>query len=400
MRLDYHIELLHKALSNMTLPSTISIVDIEKGLKYPDIPCGKYAFDKSHAHVNMVQKKLCESGASKFLTSYIKSWLTGDKAGYDEFDQSHNGFGALNHATTGRNDRSVQQVADRVVDRLLVYMYLAIFDSVNGNTVRPNGFWLGAALHVLMDGYSPAHVVRLHGLPLCTHDPEKLLDKMNRTIPTPSPVKTTERKTRDFVRHVILDAIYKHKVFKSPKELLVHIAKRAKAQKMQIETSLTIHDVYEFYMFMYFYTDARNHLKKEIARSDVAATATTTANAKATNYYQVIDFQNYSKQDPLYHLWFDSKAEVEKYGLHSVIIQETQYICRSFFDLIASGQSHKAIGAYLKELEAHLRNYTFSVHPLFANRISGNTRMENFLKLWYRLVFKHKSKRATKIATF
>jgi hypothetical protein len=116
------------------------------GLKYPDFPCGKYKFENGRMKMS---KTLC--GFFKLLddTVFVPNMFS---LSYS----SHNGYFSIWHAMT-YNPRG--EVTYEIIDHIMAMCKLAILDDTL-DSPAPNSFWLGFALHTIMDSYSPAHLVR------------------------------------------------------------------------------------------------------------------------------------------------------------------------------------------------------------------------------------------------
>ncbi len=130
--------------------------NILKGLYYPDLPCASRSL--RNGVVTHDKIKLCP--LKKLLLFSTNDHL-------HEAYASHNGSMAYLHAMAPTPIVSVRRVRDSVVRQLLLLFAMGLHDDTTVGLDRspnasgvPNVFWLGQALHVLMDSFSPAHTLR------------------------------------------------------------------------------------------------------------------------------------------------------------------------------------------------------------------------------------------------
>ena len=139
-----HAEILADALAKLSVGAKRRFhgleKDLENALAYPDFPCGKI---RVKGHEIKDRFETC-SVLNLFVSMVFKKLSLGN--------QSHNGFYALWHSMTIDPDKSVENVARNVVEYVLICLKLA--------REKTSVFWLGFALHIVMDSYSPAHVLR------------------------------------------------------------------------------------------------------------------------------------------------------------------------------------------------------------------------------------------------
>lgn len=121
------------------------------GLFYPDMPCAKRMI--RNGRVKHERLKLC--ALHRALTGVFGDRLL-------EAYASHNGAMSYLHAMAPDPGMRVRFVRDRVAGLILLLFATALFDDTTLSLPSPgaNPFWIGQALHVLMDSYSPAHALR------------------------------------------------------------------------------------------------------------------------------------------------------------------------------------------------------------------------------------------------
>jgi hypothetical protein len=153
------------------------------GLFYPDLPCADRII--RNGRVRHARLRLCSM--NKAVAGIFGNRLL-------EIYASHNGAMSYLHAMAPTPMLKVGQVRDTVLEQILLLFATAVCDDTTTDDhtgaltrtsiaarststtslkssrrhsddsiigPRPNLFWLGQALHVLMDSYSPAHTLRL-----------------------------------------------------------------------------------------------------------------------------------------------------------------------------------------------------------------------------------------------
>jgi hypothetical protein len=116
--------------------------ELAKALSYPDFPCGRVqVLGDAVLEERMEACGLLQLGAAMLL----------DRLSLGH--QSHNGFYSLWHAMTYDPDKPVENIARNICEYVLICCQLA--------HERRSLFWLGFALHIVMDAYSPAHTLRI-----------------------------------------------------------------------------------------------------------------------------------------------------------------------------------------------------------------------------------------------
>lgn len=174
MFLDGHKEILAEVLSSEpgllrgwpgALRERSLVRAIQKGLAYPDLPCGRVEIPKQgDPIVRLRRPKLCSVASMLQLMSPSKHQ-------YSELYQSHLGSLARVHAMAPTHRATTAAVAHEIVAQSLSLglLFWRCFDPASTHPEeRPKngGFWLGILIHTLTDSYSDAHAVRVPGVPL------------------------------------------------------------------------------------------------------------------------------------------------------------------------------------------------------------------------------------------
>lgn len=142
-----HIDILNDALK--LLGDVTYYDELVHGLKYPDFPCGKYKIKNGKL---VMSKTLCSIG--KFLEDvvFVPNIMSISYA-------SHSGYFSIWHAMTHDVGEKLENVRQSIVEHILAMCKLGLWDTTL-DVCGPNAFWIGFALHTLMDAYSPSHVLR------------------------------------------------------------------------------------------------------------------------------------------------------------------------------------------------------------------------------------------------
>ena len=114
-----------------------------KALTYPDFPCGNIELSSDG-------KTLDDSGMDVCSLAEMGMAMMFDKLSMS--NQTHNGFYSVWHAMTFDPEKTLENVAKNVCEYVIICCKLA--------AERRSLFWLGFALHIVMDAYSPAHTLR------------------------------------------------------------------------------------------------------------------------------------------------------------------------------------------------------------------------------------------------
>lgn len=153
---------------------------LQKGLHYPDEPCGKRNLT-SRGRVRFINHKTCSF--FKLTRLLAPGMLGAGRFSYtSEAFVSHKLTMAHIHSMSYNPRSSVMDVRRRILTQAAIYAVLSIQDISahdDEDDARPCSFWLGQLIHMIQDSYSPAHVLRTCSLPLITTSPSKLLSSMH-----------------------------------------------------------------------------------------------------------------------------------------------------------------------------------------------------------------------------
>ena len=135
-------------------PSVNPLTAIERGLAYPDLPCGAVELEGDRAV--MRRPALCSTASTVRLFN--------KKYQYSELYQSHLGTLAHTHAMSPDAGATAGQITRAIVSHALMLATLFRRAAREGDDDSP--FWIGVVLHTLTDSYADAHAIRLPGVAL------------------------------------------------------------------------------------------------------------------------------------------------------------------------------------------------------------------------------------------
>lgn len=196
MFLDGHREILAELIENRLRPdffsgwsdssdrtdSTMILKAINRGLAYPDLPCGKVKLVKQQdLYVAVLHRPLLCSVLSLYQLMFPRNHQ------YSELFQSH--LGALAHVHSmapGYKATSLEVVKEIVSHSISIAMLF--WKCFEKNAEKPldlsakNGaFWLGILIHTLTDSYSESHTIRVPEVGLiASQTPDEELSRVMR----------------------------------------------------------------------------------------------------------------------------------------------------------------------------------------------------------------------------
>ena len=138
---------------------------LQRGLAYPDLPCGRAERDKkAGSAIHLRRPLLCG------VMSLIQL-MSPRRHQYSEMFQSHLGALAHVHAMAPAHRSPTAAVAHAIVSHAMALglLFWRCFDpAFDHKEERPKngGFWLGILLHTLTDSYADAHAIRVPNVPL------------------------------------------------------------------------------------------------------------------------------------------------------------------------------------------------------------------------------------------
>lgn len=304
-------------------------------ISYPDFPCGSVKVVKGH-----LVDKLMPCSAFKLASSIVFGHK--DTLGY----QSHNGFYALWHSMTIDPNRTVANVAKNVVEYVMVCCKLAF--------ERQSMFWLGFALHIIMDSYSPAHVLREGAHPRI-HQGDLVTWVRSFDTDLSDDARSNLENVRALMRSVIDDA-------SAGRSASAIVGKHRGTTKKAAA----------FILF--------DHLQRqELLGIMKAAHKTSDMTATHQENRTILNFYYYPLQKGFFHSSFDFMSEVKKAGLYENCVEDVLAILH-LFRTSMQGCTQDGRGqdtmverrmTFLLAVQNLLSNRTFKIHPECSDSETG-----------------------------
>ena len=338
------------------------------GLKYPDFPCGKYKFEDGRLKMS---KTLCS------ITKLIDDIIIIPNM-YSISYSSHNGYFSTWHAMTYDPSRTVGETTENVIDHIMAMCKLALFDDTLDQP-GPNSFWLGFALHTIMDAYSPAHILRNNTIP--TLDYQQLIKDVlpNSVIP----ISNKEKNELQILRNL------KEKIHNSVKSI------RSNEDLEQVIEPITSHikkksaqkDVSSLARFFLFHEKELNSIQN--IHSIVARTMTTKIGSDpfndkvykkrhSKNKKYIMNYYYYPAQSSFFHKKNDMIYAVKKFNLYNDCILDCYMILKIYKEAlemlnVATERIDKLsiTYAFLRKIYKYLTLVTFRVHNSCKNFKTG-----------------------------
>lgn len=296
------------------------VKELMAAISYPDFPCGKI-----HDGVNgSLKQRRCNP--AKFITSLLFKKLS-------FVYQSHNGFYSLWHAMSIDPDRSVSNIAKNVAEYILICFHLAL--------EKRSPFWLGFGLHIIMDAYSPAHILRegAHG----QMDAGDIVTyvQMHDSELTPG-ARLRIRQLQDIVDHVVAGVAngnsYEEIVGRQPRHLRSMAA---------------------FVLF--------DHLQRLRLPKDLLPTKTLASSSSSTRH-RILNFYYYPHQPLLFHSLHDRLAAVKAAGLYRPCVEDIRDVLLLYKK---HEDAHQDIHVTLRHINDIIRTRTLALHPGCLNADTG-----------------------------
>lgn len=334
MLLPGHKALLKRTLSRLSESERQTLLQtseaLQMGLYYPDLPCAE-----RHVRNGIVthdKLKLCS----------LAKLLMDDRL--LEVYASHKGAMAYLHAMAPTPMSTVRSVRNAIAEQILILACVAVCDDTTQNLQRastrtryvPNAFWLGQALHVLMDSYSPAHTLRAS--PTQKHVASQFKDQLNakhaREIWT-NKVPASDQMAVD-IYNSIEKAAKKYTKDKEVQRTLVTeldieawlvnwVQKRVADARdlMQLKkVRQRIVDAFEVFVF-------NSSIMTQYKIPQVIAGATTiAAKSPETASNTITTFYNYSLQSKFQHMRKDRLSYVAKQKLDGLCVDDCSELIR------------------------------------------------------------------------
>jgi hypothetical protein len=251
------------------LAKPFDAAELKSFLSFPDFPCGKMqASSAPELHPCSTAEVVLDVLAKPRDASMIS--------------QSHRGFYSLWHSMTMDPDKTVENTAKNVMEYVLICCKLAF--------EQRSMQWLAFALHVLMDAYSPAHVLRDHVYDDCVN---------RQSLLTYLAIHDTELSARD------------RQAVDSMKSIVSKVVRdvRAGVEPAQIVAASKSKDLVAFVVF--------DHLQRKSLGLEVK----TRSAAPQRQRHPVMDFYFYPHQHGLFHPLNDRLSAVRRAGLYRECVQ-------------------------------------------------------------------------------
>lgn len=295
------------------------------GLIYPDLPCGKYKVKNNH--IIMSRQTTCP------LTKLYKSMSIQYK--FKEIYESHRGSVSFMHSMSTNPKLKVKDIVKTILTNIISFAFLAIYDIDYFKTTMPspNIFWIGIILHIIQDSYSQSHTIRRNDRKIIfMKEQETHTSKLTRIITN---LKTSMDKTA-----------LKNKLLMHFPHLKTHI----------IQNLNRLHKAHTFFLFNKQRVTVANKLLHVNVRPSID-----------TKKYDIINFQYYNNQEPLYHRKYDLMVQVRKYPkMFERLKKECLYVLVSYKNCLErikqDPTQHKTITMdFLKNLLNYLSDNTYRI---------------------------------------
>ena len=265
---------------------------LEKALAYPDFPCGSLSISDA----DEIVEKLETCGVVKLAIAFAFDKLSLG-------NQSHNGFYSLWHSMTVDPSKTVENVVKNVREYVLICSKLAY--------ERDSLFWLGFALHIVMDSYSPAHVIRSSQKQVPVDD-LKVYMALRESNPF-------EIRDSLLVKEIVANVVAK-------------VASGMKPQRIIESYPKGQRDAVAFVIF--------DHLQRREMGPLIAA-----ANVKSKTKVPILNFLFYAEQSGSFHREFDRLKRVKEAGLYGPCVRDVAKMLKIF-----RGRSKWKLDEYLAKI--------------------------------------------------
>ena len=290
--------------------------ELSSAVSYPDFPCGGIEIE---GDVMVDRLRRCgelELGAELLLSDK-------ESMGY----QSHYGFYSLWHSMTIDPNMSVSKVAKNVVEYVVICCKLAY--------ERKSLFWLGFALHIVMDSYSPAHVLRVprdgRFQGFTTRDLVAWIRTFDSDLTTEA--RTNIEEMRSLIRTVV--------------------ESKESVQKTLASVPAKHRPTASFILF--------DHLQR---KETFGPTPTRSDPARSDLAGSIMNFYYYPAQKGVFHNVHDLLSEVKKAGNYDPCVLDVHEILSLF-------TRSKSRSTFIKDLTHLLARSTYRLHPDCADSETG-----------------------------
>lgn len=311
---------------------------LENGLKYPDFPCGAHGISNDGKLV--FNRNTCS--LLRMLGDINNVLATAFS--------SHNGYFSTWHSMTYDPRRTVKQITRDVIDQVLSFFILA-----TSSDDEEGYFWLGMALHIVMDSYSPAHVLRR---------PERgASPRAAKGLNPPATATAAEAADAPSNSSVILKEL-KDRV--NPLAKTIEVADRDAihevadeiAEKFNVKSSRSKRQLRELAFFLYYFSHHQFIAKKVYSRLVMQQQQHRKHAAKSYQRRPIVMYHYYPAQSSLAHKLNDRLAAVKRDGLLRLAVQDTARILELYTAYRRSGSRSKR-EAFIKDAFDHVSRVTF-----------------------------------------
>jgi hypothetical protein len=341
-----HNEILQMALesSNFT-PEQLKAIKL--GLRYPDFPCGLYMFQDGRL---VLTKSLCS------LIQTFKDVTNNFASSY----ASHNGYYSVWHSMTYSPERSVAKITRDIIDQVISFLWLCFVDeNTEESRPEPEYFWLGMALHIIMDSYSPAHTLRCSaGASADCKDLIKAV-KAHRAKLT-----ATMRKNNAVLKDLKDDLLKIARTIGQDDEQHVEQVLNYIYQKHHIKSQGKKSELAKIAMFMLFH----NHHQLAIKKITDAPVRQRRRQATAA----IVTYYSYPQQNIWFHKVHDTIFMLHQMKLYDDVVSDCSTILKMTQQVDPSKLS--SVKQYLKKVHAFCVTKIFALAPEVENIGTGVSR--------------------------
>ena len=272
---------------------------------------------------------------------------------------SHNGYYSIWHAMTYNPKRSLKETTEEIIDHIVAMCKLALFDETLDDPA-PNSFWLGFALHTIMDAYSPAHLLRVGtktGSPKC----EVMTPKEGKEI-------LVVNKMKEKVREMS---------FKSCTEDDIENITNSISEEYEIKSLSAKKDIKELARFFLFHNQEMNSISQ--IRSIVAKTMVKKVLSDPLEDKIFLEKKDikpiklyyfYPSQSSYFHKVNDLISHVKENGLYDQCVLDVYSILKLYKEalaLISEAESRvdklTVVYAFLRKVYKYMYEVTFVIKP-------------------------------------
>jgi hypothetical protein len=342
----------------------VSIKNMIIGLKYPDFPCGKYKFDKGRVKMT---KTLCN------IFKLIDDIIVVPNL-YSVSYSSHNGYYSIWHAMSYNPNRTVFETARDITDHIMALCKLAIMDETL-DTPGPNSFWLGFALHAIMDAYSPAHIVRDNTKSKINYEKVLVSPKVKKEI--------KETKYVNLLKEHIASLSQEQRTEDGIKNILEEFYKENGVSKVNDKKDLS--QLANLFVFHHNELDEINKIRSIVAKTAKTALGYIPYDDDIYKKYvdtqmplQIINFYYYPTQTVMFHKRNDLITSVKEHKMYNQCVLDCYVILRLYKEalgLLNNAGSRMAkleiMYSFLHKVYKYLVNKTLKVHPDYFKARTG-----------------------------